>query len=147
MSHVLVVVRGVGCQHHPAAACVNTGDLQAVRMAGRGMQHDARRDLDLALVHLDTAFEIEPHHADHVLDVVAVAELRIAHVLAGGIGHLARLQVEARVGKLVEVADVVVVHVSEDDIADVAGIDADELQAVDGAAQEACASAPWPSRP
>ena len=94
------------------------------------------RDLDLARVHLHPALEVEAHHADHVLDVEAVAGLGVAHVLARGVGHLAFLQVEARLRKLVEVADVVVVHVREDHVAHVAGLDAQEGEAVDRAAQE-----------
>ena len=60
----------------------------------------------------------------------------IAHVLAGGVGHLALLQVEARVRELVEVADVIVVHVGEDHVAHGAGIDAEQGQALGRAAQE-----------
>jgi hypothetical protein len=100
------------------------------------MQREARRDLHFARMHLHPALEVEPHHADHVLDVEAVADARIAHVLAGGVGHLALLQVEARVRELVEVADMVVVHVGQDHVAHRPGIDAQQRQALDRAAQE-----------
>jgi hypothetical protein len=56
--------------------------------------------------------------------------------LPGGVGHLALLQVEPRIGKLVEVADVVVMHVGEDDVLDRARVDAKEPQALRRTTQE-----------
>ena len=65
---------------------------------------------------------------------------RIGHVVAGRVMHLRLLQVEARLGEAVEVADVVVMQVRQDDIGHLVGVDADELQSLDRIAQEiACA--------
>ena len=55
---------------------------------------------------------------------------------ARGVGHLALLQMEAGIGKFVEVADMIVVHVGEDHIAHGAGLEPQQHQAVDGTAQE-----------
>jgi hypothetical protein len=43
---------------------------------------------------------------------------------------------EAGIGKLVKVADMIVVHVGEDHIAHGAGLDPQQRQALDGTAQE-----------
>ena len=54
----------------------------------------------------------------------------MAHVPAGGELHLLVLQMEARLGEFVPVADVVVVQVSYDDVLDLRGIDTEVVQQV-----------------
>jgi hypothetical protein len=68
------------------------------------------------------------HHADDVLALVGVAEGVLAHVAAGGELHLLVLQVEARLGEAVPVADVIVVQVGDDDVLDLPGVDVEVLQ-------------------
>ena len=60
----------------------------------------------------------------------------MAHVAAGGIGHLAVLEVEGRARKDLEVADVVVVQMGDDHVLDLAGIDPDRREAGLGIAQD-----------
>jgi hypothetical protein len=54
----------------------------------------------------------------------------------GGEGHLALLEMKARVGQLVEIADVIVVQMGNDDVGDRVGFDADQFETLDRAAQE-----------
>ena len=56
----------------------------------------------------------------------------VADVPAGGELHLLVLQVEARLGEAVPVADMVVVQVGDDDVLDFLGVDAEMLEQVGG---------------
>ena len=52
-----------------------------------------------AVMEKDAILEHQPHHADDVVDLVAVVEAAMAHVAAGGEAHLLVLQVELAAGK------------------------------------------------
>ena len=54
----------------------------------------------------------------------------MAHVPAGGELHLLVLQMEARLGEAVPVADMVVVQMGDDDVLDLLGVDAEMGQQV-----------------
>ena len=54
----------------------------------------------------------------------------MTHAAPGGVSHLAILQVIAGAREQIVVADVIVMHVADDDGLDVGGIDADRLQPV-----------------
>ena len=54
----------------------------------------------------------------------------MAHAAAGGVGHLAILQMIARARKQIVVAAMVVVQVADDDVLDALGRDAKREQAV-----------------
>ena len=87
----------------------------------------------------DAAGEHLAHHRDHVVLFVGEAELLVAHAAAGAVVHLLVLHVVAGARKQIDVAAVVVVHVADDDVLDLVGIDAEPLQALadrrdDGAA-------------
>ena len=68
--HMLVIVAGVGCQHHPAALAMNPYRLQARRMAADMVDADARRDLVVAVMEDDPVLENHAHHSNHMLDLV-----------------------------------------------------------------------------
>ena len=105
-------------------------------MAAGVMQADTRRKLDLAAIHLDATLEVQPHHADHVLDLEAVAEFRVAHVRPGDEAHLALLQMKARDREFVEIADMVVMQMRQHHVGDRLRRDAELGQRVHRAAQE-----------
>jgi hypothetical protein len=60
----------------------------------------------------------------------------MAHAAPGAERHLAVLQVECGVGEQIVVAGMVVMHVADDDVADLFGVDPDRHEAVARAAQE-----------
>ncbi len=77
---------------------------------------------------LDPAGEIQPHDADHVLDLKRMGEERMAHVMPGRVVQLGLLQMKLRLGKPVEGADVVVVHVGQDHVGDRVAVEPDHRQ-------------------
>ena len=86
-------------------------------------------DLLVAVVEHHALAVDRAHHADDVLDLEGVAEGVLADVPAGGELHLLVLQMEARLGEVVPVADVVVVQVGDDDVLDLLGVDAEIARA------------------
>ena len=69
------------------------------------------------------------HHADHVIDIERADDSGIEHVPPGGEGHFLVLEVEDRLGKLIEIADVVVMEVGDDHVLDGGRVDTDGGQA------------------
>jgi hypothetical protein len=57
--HVLVEMRDVGSDDHPAARCVDARKLQPGRMPAGGVQLDAGREFSVAVVELDAPRSIE----------------------------------------------------------------------------------------
>src|SRR6185436_8448323 len=90
--------------------------LQPQGVAADQVQRYARRELGVAVVKAHAAGVHAAHHADHVLDLEGAAEFRLRHVAAGGVAHLEVLQVESGRGKQLEIADVVVMQVSDDNV-------------------------------
>jgi hypothetical protein len=64
------------------------------------------------------------HDPDHILDLERAGEKPMAHVAAGRVVQFDLLQMETRVGKSVEIADMVVVHVRQYNIFDGIAVDA-----------------------
>ena len=60
--------------------------------------------------------ELEPHHADDVIDFVAAAQTAVMHVTPGGVIHLVVLQMEPCARKIAGRARVIVVEMGDDDI-------------------------------
>ena len=54
------------------------------------------------------------HHADHVFHFVGAAEAVVRHVPAGRVAHLEILQMQRRIRKEIEIADVVIVQMRDD---------------------------------
>ena len=94
-----VEVRGVGRQHHRTAPGLHAHALQPLRVAADMVDGDPRHDLALAVVKGDPVGKDLAHHRDDVLNLERHAKRRVAHAAARGIGHLAVLQVIARVGE------------------------------------------------
>src|ERR1700737_1916642 len=95
------------------------------------MQAKTRREFHVAVVYLKPAFEVHTHHADHVLFLEAVTEIRIVHEAAGGECHLTLLDMETRMAEIAKVAYVIVVQMGDDAVGNRIRIDIDELHAVD----------------
>ena len=87
-----------------------------------------RSELVVAVVERDPAAVHLAHHTGDVLDVERHAQARVAHVAPGRVRHLAVLQVETGAREDLEVADVVVVHVGDDDVVDLRGVDVERGQ-------------------
>ena len=141
-AHVVVIVAGVGRQHHPAARGMHAHRLQALRMAADMQQFQAGRDFVVAMVEGHALVVDAAHHVDHVLHRIRVAQHVEAHIAAAGVMQLAFLQMQAGVGQLSDIARVVVVQVRHDDVPDVGGRNAQLLQGVDRATQELAAAGP-----
>ena len=123
-----VEMGGIGRQHDLAAPGLHAHALQALGMAADMMDGNPRHDLVLAVVEGDAAGKHLAHHRDYVVDLERQAQRRVAHAAPGGVGHLAILQMIARAGKQIVVADVIVVHVADDDGRYLCGVDADRFQ-------------------
>ena len=131
---------GVGGEHDPAALGPDAHALHPRGMAADLVQADAGRDFGLAVDEIHPPIEHQPYHAADLIGLVAMAELPIAHVASSRVRHLRSLQVKARLGKRVEGADVVVMHVREHDFAHVGCLQAHHRQALGRCAQQrACA--------
>src|SRR5262245_47276659 len=125
-----VEVGGVRRQHHRAAPRLHAHALQALRVPADMVDRDAGHDFVLPVVKRNAAGKDLTHHCDHVIDLERHAQRRVAHAAACRISHLAVLQMIAGAGKQIVVADVIVVHVADDDGLDLRRIDADRFQAV-----------------
>src|SRR5271154_5729549 len=113
----------VGGEYDPAAAGMNADELHARGVTADRMQGDPRRQLDRSVVELDPPREVEPHDADDILDLERAGEERMAHVMAGGVMQLGLLQMELRRRKAGKRADMVVMHVSQDNVGDVIAVE------------------------
>ena len=123
-----VEVRGVGGEHDWAASRLDPHALQTLRVAADMVDGDSRRDLVLAVVKGDASVKHFAHHRHHVVDLERQPQRHVAHAAARCICHLAILQVIARPRKQIVVADVIVMHVADDDRLHLRRLDADCLQ-------------------
>src|SRR6266540_616199 len=105
-------------------------------MPRRQMQCQPRRDLHVTLVQFESALEVKSHHADDVLLFEAMAEVGVPHIAPGGKGEFALLEVEVCVRQLVKIANMIVVQVRQNDIADRVRVNIELPQALDWTAQE-----------
>src|SRR5262245_23227166 len=125
-----VEMGGIRRQHDLAAPGLHAHALQALGVAADMVDGDPRHDLVLAVMEVDAAGKDLAHHRHHVVDLERHAQRRVAHAAPRGIGHLAVLQVVARAGKQVVVANVIVMHVADDDGPYLRGVDADRFQSL-----------------
>ena len=88
-----------------------------------------------AVIELDALRKVQPHDADHVLDLEGAGEVRVAHVAAGRVVQFDLLQMELRRREAVIGADMVVMHMGQDHVLDRRGVDADQRQRLRRAAQ------------
>ena len=123
-----VEVRGVGGEHDWAASRLDPHALQTLRVAADMVDGDSRRDLVLAVVKGDASVKHFAHHRHHVIDLERQPQRHVAHAAARCICHLAILQVIARPRKQIVVADMIVMHVADDDRLHLRWLDADRFQ-------------------
>ena len=109
--------------------------LQTRRMSAREMQTQPRGEFCIAVVKDDSPAIVEPNHADHVLHLERVRQERMRHVLSGREGEFGLLKVKARLGKSIEVANVIVVEVGDDDVLDLTRAYPEEFKGIDRIAQ------------
>src|SRR6202041_590375 len=76
----------------------------------------------------------------HVIDVERTAQERLAHATSGAIGHLGFLQVEYRVREVVHATGVVPVHMRQDHVTHLGGVDSGVAQRLGWCAQDFAAS-------
>ena len=79
------------------------------------MHGNPRRDFARAVVKGGAAGEHFAHHRNDVLNLERRTHCLVAHAAAGGVGHLAVLQVIARLRKQIVIAAMVVMQVTDDD--------------------------------
>ena len=70
------------------------------------------------------------HHQGHVLDRKRMPQHAVAHAAAGGIAHLALLEMKPCGRKAIEIAGVVVMQMGNDNILDAVGLDPETIQRV-----------------
>ena len=78
----------------------------------------------------DSAGKELAHHRDHIFDLERESQRPVAHRAAGRVTHLVVLQVIACARKQVVIADMIVMHVADDDGLDGTGLDAERAQSV-----------------
>src|SRR5579883_434468 len=139
--HVGVKVRGVGGQHHVAAAGPDTDHLQTHGMAADAVQTDAGGELLIAIVKNDAPAKQFLHDGDHVFFVEGVAHRRVAHQAAGTVLHLTVLHVIFRGRKQVMIPRVVIMHMTEDHVFHARRIDPDGFQPLARRAEKIAAAA------
>jgi len=132
---IVVEMRGVGSQHHPAAPGPNARALQSGGVAADAMHGEAGRELVIAVVEDGFFFVNVANHLEHVFEVEGRAKRLMGHGATRGERHFPILQVETRGGEAVEIAGVVVMEVGDDHVRNAVGIDADEAQRIDRMAQ------------
>jgi hypothetical protein len=125
-----IEVRGIGGQHHVAAARLHLHALQPFGMTTDVMDGNAGGDVTDALVKHGAARENLAHHRHHIFDLERRAQRLVAHAAAGSVSHFAVLQMIARLRKQIVIAAMVVMHVADDDGFDGFGGDAERLQTV-----------------
>jgi hypothetical protein len=94
------------------------------------MHGHARHDLVLAVVKRGAPRKNLTHHGDDVVGLERHAQYLVAHAAAGRIGHLAILQVIARLREQVVIAAMVVVQMADDDGCDRFRRDAERQQPI-----------------
>ena len=71
---------------------------------------------------------LRSHDAADVVRLEALRQLLVPHVATDGVMDFRLLQMEARFRKFVEVPNVIVVHMGQDDVLDLRGIDVQQSQ-------------------
>ena len=126
--HIGVEMASVGGQHHLAAGGVDAHRHHAGGMAADMVQAEARRDRRVAFVKMYAAVEDIAHHLADMLDVIGVFQRRMAHARPGGEPHFLFLDMEGGFWKILQPAGVVIMHMGDDDIVDLAGVEAELVQ-------------------
>ena len=85
-------------------------------MAADQVQRYPRREFHVAVVKDDPSGIDVAHHLHYLIRLVGGGEKAVRHVAPRRIHHFLILQVKARFGKEIEVADVIVMQVRDDDI-------------------------------
>src|SRR5262249_45685203 len=109
-------------------------------VAADEMYAQARGEFIGPVVELQAAAEQPPHHRAYVIALKDLAYRGVTHMPAGHIGHLEILEMKGRAWEQVMIPAVVVVHVRDDDIADVPRFDTDHGQTLARATQHLATS-------
>ncbi len=129
--HVGVIMRSIRRQHHRSPRGFDPHHLQAVGMAADPMQRDAGRDLAVAGMERHPLAEDMAHHQRDMLHRKRMPQRPKTHAAPGGVAHLAILQMKSRVRKQIEIAGVVIMQMSDDDVLDRIGQYAEARQRLD----------------
>ena len=120
---VVVVARGIGSQDHVAARGGHACDPNAWRVSAHQVHADTRHHLRVTIDPADATREIGAHQITQVIRIAQLAELAASGPASGPEGHLRFLNDETRVAERVDVADVIPVEVTEDDMLDALCLD------------------------
>src|SRR5579884_702704 len=140
--HLLLVVDGVGGQHHPAPVPVHHGHLLAGAVATDEVGPDPRKDL-LAVLHGPHS-PLPPGRAQlgHLGRLDVLGELGAGGVGAGPELQLGERHAEAGPREGGQVADVIVVEVGHDHVGHVPRMDAETFQGPERLDQDRAAAPP-----
>ncbi len=119
---IAIEMRRIGRQHNRPPRSRDPHHLQSVGVTADVMHGDAGGDFALAGVKGDALAVDVAHHQRHMLDRKRMAQMAEAHASSGGVTHLAILNVKPGVRKQVEIACVIVMHMGDDDVLDVNGL-------------------------
>ena len=89
--------------------------------AGRYDFNSGRDDRPF-LIKVNAVAKVETHDAADVLDFEGMRQFRVLHIAAGCILHLRFLKMEMRIRQFVKTADVIVVKMGQDAVANVGGL-------------------------
>jgi hypothetical protein len=110
-------------------------------MASHQEDLEARRNGGIAIVEDDSIAVDGTNHTNDVVDLVSATHEAVRHLTPGHEGHFAVLDMKSGIGKELEVAGVIEVHVSDHDIVDFAGVHTKDREALDRRLYEATAPA------
>ena len=123
---VAVEIHVVGCEHDGAGGGGHGDELRGEGVLAAGVGADAGEDeLVVAVDEGDAAGDVELDEGEDVVGVDAAVGARGLPGGAGVVGVLVLLQPDAGVGEEVHAVGVVPVHVGEDDVGDVGGLEAE----------------------
>ena len=134
--HLLEHVHGVGGEDHPAAGGVDAQDGLPPRVSADQQVLEPRRQRGVAFVEHHALRVDEIDQRLDILGMIGGAEGRVRHVAPGDVDHLLVLDVEARLGIVLQRADMIEMRVRQDHVGLAGRLDADPRQGLAGPAYE-----------
>ena len=113
---IRVIVHGVGGHDHPATTRHDANDLQSLRMPTHMVHRNSWSYFRLAIVKGDPAAVKRSDERANLLDIKRPPEKWAADARTDGMLDFPRLEMKARVGKFFEIARVIPVQMSGDDV-------------------------------
>ena len=126
--NMLVIVTGIRGQNYPSSLCMNANALESLGVTTNAMHTNARCDVTRTVVKSHPVGKHALDHPNHIRQFDTMAELMVAHVASSGIGHFFVLNMELGIWEIVQCANMVIVHVADDDVFDRMGVDSQQCE-------------------